>query len=719
MNNEQAKFLELEELCKQDGFIHAYSYLCLRDCTIGFQGGLETDDLNHLTSSDRLIKTELSLLHGLMLKSGYNAVEISSDKLTQYVDSAEQILKDIHEAIKTSGMKNFSLENPKLSFESFFTEKDVVREFIFYSAEQAFEFQFASFARERYIEDEVWLRDHVGFDMNDAYTIYRAINEMLNENLNSIASRSELISHKESRLQFHEINVDELIRLSKQSKEIVIAFLTIFSTSSKDDNTSFSSIDDFNIINAKPIVYLNDKYYLFQLTSLAQSMYESPIFWMREDKSYRKFADEHRGNFTEAFTYNKLVSVFGRENVYVNIDIFKNAAEKIGEIDILVKFGSKYLIVQAKSKGMTLSSRKGQAEIVKDDFTKGFQNAYDQAIECSNALMEAGVHFKDASGNLVEFKNRPTSCYPVCITSESYPSLAFQCRLHLKYEKTEHLKAPYIMDIFFLDILTEFLSEPLFFLSFVDRRTGYHDALMASTEIVLLSMHLKYNLWIENDMTFMHLADDIASDLDAAFMVRRLALPGSGTPKGILQKYTSGFFGRLLFKIQRLANDDLTDLGLILLKGNGKFVDMLNEAVGRIQYLTIQDNLTHDFTIQLENGVGGLTVHTLAGDLESAQNKLMAHVNAKKYLAKQNQWFGVLVEADRLGMVASICKLSFPWQKDTKMDLAVKEAKMDKPMIYDSKELRGKFKVKLGRNDKCLCGSGKKYKKCCLIKNNL
>ncbi|EMG1612850.1 SecA-like protein, partial [Escherichia coli] len=123
MNNEQAKFLELEELCKQDGFIHAYSYLCLRDCTIGFQGGLETDDLNHLTSSDRLIKTELSLLHGLMLKSGYNAVEISSDKLTQYVDSAEQILKDIHEAIKTSGMKNFSLENPKLSFESFFTEK--------------------------------------------------------------------------------------------------------------------------------------------------------------------------------------------------------------------------------------------------------------------------------------------------------------------------------------------------------------------------------------------------------------------------------------------------------------------------------------------------------------------------------------------------------------------------------------------------------------------
>ncbi len=716
MTNEQSKFAELEELCKREGFIHAYSYLCYRDCTIGFQGGLKSEDLSHLTSSERLIKTELSTLHGLMLKSGYDTKEIGSEELAELVDSADRILKDIHGAIKESGMRRFTLDNMKLSMGDFFSEKDIIREFIFYSAEQAFDFQFATLAVERYKEDAEWLQNNIGFDIGEAYSIYRSINEILNEKIAHLNPSKYLSGEKTSRLQFHEISVDKLTRLSRQPKEKIITFLTMFSTSSAGGNASFNSIDDFNIINAKPIINANNTYYLFQLTVLAQSLYESPIFWMREDKSYRKMADEHRGKFTEEFTYKKLVSVFGEDNVYVNIDIFKNAAEKIGEVDILVKFGSKYLVVQAKSKGMTISSRKGQAELVKDDFTKGFQNAYDQAIECTNALMEKDVYFKDASGNEVEFIDRPTSCYPICITSESYPSLAFQCRLHLKYEKTEHLKAPYIMDVFFLDILTEFLSEPLFLLSYVDRRTDYHEALMASTEIVLLSMHLKRNLWIEDDMTFMHLADDIASDLDAAFMVRRLGLPGNVTPRGILQKYTSGFLGKLLFKIQRTANDDLTDLGLTLLKGNDKFVDMLNDAIVKIQYLTIQDGLTHDFSIQLEERVGGLTVHTISGDLRSAQEKLLAHVHARKYAAKQKQWFGVLIEPDRLGMVFLICKLSFAWESNDEMELAVKKTKMNKTIKIDSKEMKEKLKVKLGRNDKCLCGSGKKYKKCCLIK---
>ncbi|WP_228398767.1 hypothetical protein [Limnobaculum xujianqingii] len=463
MMNEQSKFVELEELCKREGFLHAYSYLCHKYCTIGFQGGLKSEDLSHLTSSDRLIKTELSTLHGLILKSGYDIKEISSEELANLADSAELILKDIHEEIKKSGMKHFTLDNMKRPKEDFFSEKDIIREFIFYSAEQAFDFQFATLALERYKEDAEWLQNNIGFDIEDAYSIYLSISKILNENIENLTLSKYFSDEKTSYLQFNEISVDKLIRLSGQSKEKVITFLTMFSTSSDRGNALFESIDDFNIINAKPIIHVNNTYYLFQLTVLAQSLYESPIFWMREDKIYRKLADEHRGNFTEEFTYKRLVSVFGEDNVYVNIDIFKNAAECVGEVDILVKFGSKYLVVQAKSKGMTISSRKGQAELVKDDFTKGFQNAYDQAIECSNALMGEDVYFKDANGNVVEFKDRPTSCYPICITSENYPSLAFQCRLHLKYEKTDHLKAPYIMDVFFLDILTEFLSNPLFF----------------------------------------------------------------------------------------------------------------------------------------------------------------------------------------------------------------------------------------------------------------
>jgi uncharacterized protein YecA (UPF0149 family) len=35
---------------------------------------------------------------------------------------------------------------------------------------------------------------------------------------------------------------------------------------------------------------------------------------------------------------------------------------------------------------------------------------------------------------------------------------------------------------------------------------------------------------------------------------------------------------------------------------------------------------------------------------------------------------------------------------------------------YSHDEINLKDKMKIGRNDPCPCGSGKKYKKCCLLK---
>ncbi|WP_456294871.1 SEC-C domain-containing protein [Vibrio sp. AK197] len=706
MSDESSKFLELEALCGSDGFIHVYSFLCHRDCTFGFHGGLKSEDLHHLSSPDRLNKNELSMLHGLMLKSGYNTMDITSDELIRNVDLVENILREIHDSLYDFGDFKFNNNN----YEELFYKTNFIRESIFYSAEQAFDFQFASFAVERYEKDSVWLKDNIGFDIKEAYDIYKCLHQILNENISHLLSLKDGFNKNESHLKYHEISIEKINELSKVSKDKISCFLHVFSTSSNDKNDSFKSIDDFNIVSTKPIVRVDDKYYLFQLGALAQSLYESPIFWMRADKKYRKSADEHRGDFTEEFTYRKLVSIFGESNVFKNVDIFRCASEKIGEIDVIAKFGSKCLVFQAKSKSMTISSRKGQLELVKDDFTKGFQNAYDQAISCSNALMAEDVVLKDINGEEIAFGIKPTACYPVCITSESYPSLTFQCRQYLEYESTTSLKSPFIMDVFFLDILSEFLSQPLLFLSYVDRRTSYIEKLMASTEIVLLSMHLKRNLWIDSDITLMHLSDDIASELDAAFMVRRLALTGQKTPQGIIQKYTTGFFGKLLFHIQRAENDDLTDLGLTLLKGSGKFVDLLNNAVEKVQYLAVQDGLTHDFSVQLEGEKFGLTVHTISGEFQSAQEKLMSHMHLKKYTLKQNVWFGVLVEPANLGMISAVCKLSYPWEKDDTLEMAANVSGMNDSVKVDPKN----FKVKIGRNDRCLCGSGKKYKKCCM-----
>ena len=73
-------------------------------------------------------------------------------------------------------------------------------------------------------------------------------------------------------------------------------------------------------------------------------------------------------------------------------------------------------------------------------------------------------------------------------------------------------------------------------------------------------------------------------------------------------------------------------------------------------------------------------------------------------------WFGVCVrpkdQALRFGL-----SLNFPWEQNDAMDALTKN--MGKPGKL-STLLREAASAKVGRNDPCPCGSGKKYKKCCL-----
>ena len=44
--------------------------------------------------------------------------------------------------------------------------------------------------------------------------------------------------------------------------------------------------------------------------------------------------------------------------------------KKVGEIDVLVIFGDRAIVLQAKSKRLTLEARKGNDNQIKDDFKK-------------------------------------------------------------------------------------------------------------------------------------------------------------------------------------------------------------------------------------------------------------------------------------------------------------------------------------------------------------
>src|SRR3546814_6309846 len=87
---------------------------------------------------------------------------------------------------------------------------------------------------------------------------------------------------------------------------------------------------------------------------------------------------------------------------------------------------------------------------------------------------------------------------PLCIVADNYPALAMQVDQFLKRREVPDVLPALFTDIFALDAMAEMLDRPLYFLNYLELRARFGDKLLFSHEMTLLSYHLKYNLWLED-----------------------------------------------------------------------------------------------------------------------------------------------------------------------------------------------------------------------------
>jgi hypothetical protein len=292
------------------------------------------------------------------------------------------------------------------------------------------------------------------------------------------------------------------------------------------------------------------------------------------------------------------------------------------------------------------------------------------------------------------------------VISDHYPALSFQSRLFLKWDKTPPIMPPFVMDIFFLDVITEMLQSPLRFLSYINRRLQYFDKILATKERTILSYHLKQNLWMEDD-TFFYLEDDISTDIDLAMHARRDGIPAELTPQGVLTHLENTVIGYFLQQIENSEDPVIIELGFMLLTLSEETILELSHGLETIASLTRLDKSHHDITIGA--GSTGLTIHCNDDPVDTAKLILQGHCERRKYACKANEWFGICVDPERLSLKFAL-RLDYQWEASKEMDTLIKSL-LTTQKIKDSNKAK---KVKTGRNDPCFCGSGIKFKKCCL-----
>lgn len=545
VRQESQVFNDLEVLCSTPGYFEVIALICLKDIFIHAPNGDVTIEViadNH--DKSKLSRAEISVLIALACKNNSFFNEIDKRELFSLVTQTYVIMEELHDSMFNVSKIDYS------NFDNFsFAELGLIREAVFYSGEGAFKHQYRDLSLIRYEKDNAWLEKNKGFRVEECVEIISYIETLQVEKINRFIKEAGGFD-LESYVEVFKFNFEQIAVGTGINEERVKSFLIAMSAKSDDGLAGFNEVDSFNYRNAFPIINIgNNEYVVYQVYSLWESLYESPFFWFNDDDSYREVAKKNRGDYAEFFAYSSLIKVFGESSVFKNVNLYKGKSV-VGEIDVLVVCSGIVLVIQAKSKRLTINARKGEVNAIKKDFNQAVQSAYNQAISCISFLGEDGVDVVDENDCSLDVSNN-RFFFPICLLSDYYPSLTTQARELLEYRTTEHIMHPYIMDVFLLDLLTEMLDTPVFFLDYLYKRCFYNTSIIATHELVVLSLYLKTNLYFEEKFSLAYLEENISADLELAMLVRRDNYQGERTPSGMLTIHNGKYTGLVIDSLKK------------------------------------------------------------------------------------------------------------------------------------------------------------------------
>ena len=398
-----------------------------------------------MRAKSRLIRTEITTLIGLAMREPIDLSLPAPEVLSDYIQRAEALLEELHQTMlpPPSGRADTGGAPPDPDS---FTFGSFLRESIFYGGESAYPFQYRDLAPLKYDADSAWLLKNKAIDLEIGRSVCKGIADILNQRIyDTLRALRGKPKTEWTLLPGFAFSCEELASHINERVDDVKAFVDAFTLPDSERNMTFTSLSAFNSAYAYPFVRKGpDETVLLQYYGVSEAFYEGPFYWMCKDESYVAEALRHRGDFAESFAAERLSLVFGSDRVFQNVEIRRDKAETLGEIDVLVVFGDRAIVLQAKSKRLTLQARKGNDRALQDDFKSAIQDAVDQSRLCADFLGDQAVSLRSKDGRTVPLKGRPRTIFPVAIVADHYPALAFQARHFLKAKSTDRIVQPLV-----------------------------------------------------------------------------------------------------------------------------------------------------------------------------------------------------------------------------------------------------------------------------------
>ena len=664
---EHAVFADLRRLCRSPGYIHALAAICARNDWITASGQLQPEDFSGQYGPQHLTRTEVSPLLGFLIRQPIDDTYPRSSVLKHYISETQFLLKQFHRAVAQASIAPL-LDLPSADGPSPATNLAPLREAMLYTGDSAYHFQYLDFATRRYAEDNAWFLRALGASVADFETVLRSIVTIQQRKFEAAPLGSNRRPHH-AILDMFTLVTSEIVAESGVDSQRVEMILDRFAVE-PPANAHFQGIHDFNEIMEKPLVRRTQStYILFQFYTLMESFYTSPSYWMQDDRSYAPTGNAHRGETAEKLAHDLLCPLFGASRVHKNVTLYKGKST-IGEIDVLAIFGDRVVLSQVKCKKLTLAARSGDERHIKGDFQKAIQDSYEQAFLCATAILESNVRLRTQEGTTINLPRHIKEVYPLCILAEHYPALGLQTRLILRTHAHPRVRPPVALDLFALDTLTEFLDTAIRFINYLDLRARFREKAIANHEHVLLALHLRQNLWLEDlDYDMVVLPDDLTQDIDAAMYARRIDAPGQRTPIGILTQMPGTTAGRLVAALEKWGEPASNALAIFLLQCSGDTFKTLSDKVDDLMSRVKDRGGSPMVSMFFLDARTGVCIQCSRKVDRRSVAMFQAVCEARKYDAQVNDMFGVNLEAD--GTIRFCFLIQEKWEQHDEKDRVV------------------------------------------------
>ena len=618
---------DLDQLTQEPGFIYTF-------CMMVWQAlWMTTEEVPDIDWHGRPNNKELSLLLGFLAKRPLELEYVPiREKAENQVIRASELLNELHvwcgiPTFDTSGKAGDNLQEQfddfTKAYEEWMQSGRGMVEPIFYGNEGAHIFQYLEMASKRYVADEDWIRQNLGTGFDTITEIAGVLERVSRGRLQQVdlwSTHEQICRAVLDAMSFHPDDVPEVGRHDLDK------FLDRFSCVPGCVNQDFNSMGGYNQMHSHPVIKLGDgRFCVPLLPNLAQSIYESPYYWMLADEAYRDAAFNNRGDATEIITRDLLVPIFGQSRVHRGVKV-KKGRDDVTDLDVLAISGNKALVVQCKSKKLTLIARAGDGQALRKDFIQAVQDAYDQAFKGREALLQGGCTFTDADGTPVKLPTEIDDVYIVCVTGDHYPAVITQACIHLDRKAED--PHPVLMSVFDLDVVSFYLSDRFEFLYYIRQRVDHAVHFIADSEMTLLGFHLKRKLFPQDNADGMLIDASYSQLADANFLVARGNWQASEADDRLFHEWKNDAFDQLLADVKTVANTQLRpgvateDVVLHLYDFAGEAADYLIKTAENQKLATLRDGQRHDVRVPIPAHKKGATFVSFPRPQHSIEREL-------------------------------------------------------------------------------------------------